>query len=148
MHNIVTGQAIIKHETTDESSVGISNPKIRAEINYRLGNELNDVILTPVIGIQKIRKVLHRYSLDIPALYELEPEGDEVVLEMNQFGEVHDFYALPQLDDYSGELYYLYVLYYLTDNGDYDFYAELTDEAGIERIFQEDDEELSYDKDV
>lgn len=139
MHNIEIGQAIIKHEPTGEASVGISNPKVRAEINYRLNNELNDNILTPVAGVQKIRKVLHQFGFDIPALYDLEPDGDEVVLEMDQYGKVQDSYDMPQINHNSDSLYYLYLLYCLNDNGSYDFYAELTNHEGIEHIFEEDD---------
>jgi hypothetical protein len=151
MNSIETGQAIVKHETPTDSTSSISNPKIRAEINYRLGNELNEIILSPIMGVQKIRKVLNRFSLDIPALYDLEPEGDEVVIEMDQFGKVKDAYDMPQLNHTENEtLYYLYLLYYLTDHGHYDFYVELTDEEGIEEIMKADDEleEESSEDDV
>jgi hypothetical protein len=139
MHNIETGQAVIKHETPKDNSISIDNPEVRAKINFRMGNELNDIILSPVIGVQKVRKVLNMHGLDIPALYELDPEGDEVVLEMNQFGKVYDQYDMPQFED-DEEIFYLYLLYYLNDDGSYDFYAELTDEAGIERIMREDED--------
>lgn len=144
MFNIENGQAVIKHEPTGESSVGIDNPNTRAELNFRLGNELNDVILTPAAGIQKIRKVLNRYGLDIPALYDLDAEGDEAVLLMNQFGDVLDIFSNDDGEDAS---YYLYILYHLTDTGIYDFYAELTDEEGIERLYKENDE-IDNDEDV
>ena len=39
------------------------------------------------------------------------------------------------------EVDFLYVIYYLTDDGRYDFYAELTDEASINEIMSEEDEE-------
>jgi hypothetical protein len=135
MDNITTGQAIVKHETPTDSTVSISNVKVRSEINLALGKELNEIILSPVTGIQKIRKVLHSYHLDIPALYELEPEGDEVVIEMNQFGVIFD-YNKPENED--NESYYLYILYHLTDDGYYEFYAQVTDEEGIEDIMSED----------
>lgn len=152
-NNIQTGQAIVKHETPHDSSVSISNIKVRMEINYRLGNELNDVILTPVVGVQKVRKVLNRYGLDIPALYELDHEGDEIVLEMDQFGKVRDFYDMPQFDsEEDDETYYLYLIYYLTDEGTYDFYAEVTDDEGIEEIMalqaEDEQEELKTEKNV
>jgi hypothetical protein len=133
--SIEVGQAVIKHEPPTDSSISITNPKIRSEINYRFGNELKDLILSPVDGIQKVRKVLHRFGLDIPALYDLDHDGDEVVLEMNQFGILtydHD-------NDEDDETYYLYLLYCLTDNGTYDFHAEITDEDGIEEIMKEED---------
>lgn len=148
MHNIETGQAIVKHETPKDSDISINNPLVRTEINYRLGNELNEIILSPVIGVQKVRKVLVRYGLDIPALYDLEPEGDEVVLEMDQFGKVVDSLNLPQFDTHDeDQMYYLYMLYYLNDEGSYDFYVELATAERIEEIFIQ-DEELDEEDDV
>jgi hypothetical protein len=35
----------------------------------------------------------------------------------------------------------LYVIYYLTDDNVYDFYAELTDEQGIDDIMSDDEDE-------
>jgi len=93
LYNIDQGQAEVKHEPTNEGSSSISNPKIRAEINFRLLNELSFLgnHLTPQSGIQAIRKVLHRFSLDIPALYDIDPEGDEIAIELDQFGTVFNY---------------------------------------------------------
>ena len=142
MNNIIKGQAIVKHETPHDSTISISNPKIRAEINYRLGNEFNEIILSPVIGVQKVRKVLIRYGLDIPALYELDYEGDEIVLEMDQFGKIKDQYDsnIHSELDQDEDGFYLYLLYFLNDDGSYEFYAELTNKEGIDRIMEEDEE--------
>ena len=75
-HNIESGQAFEKHETPTDGSISISNPRVRAEINYRLDGELDDIFLSPESGIQRVRKVLHRFSLDMPALYDADAEGD------------------------------------------------------------------------
>ena len=87
LNNIENGQAIQAHEPTGEASLALTNPKVRMEINYRLVNELYEPFLSPEAGIQRIRKVLHRYSLDLPALYDADPEGDEIVIEVDQFGD-------------------------------------------------------------
>jgi hypothetical protein len=102
-------------------SVSISDPQVRDTINQHLNHELTDLILSPQSGIQKIRRVLQLSGLDMPALYEVETEGDELVFEVGQ--------------------YFLYLIYYLADDGRYDFYAELTDEAGLTEILSEEDEE-------
>ena len=104
--NIENGQAIQAHEPTGEGSIAITNPKIRMEINYRLVNELYTPFLSPEGGIQAIRKVLHRFGFDMPALYDADPEGDEIVFELDQFG----------LGQYETNIY---ILYYLTDEGHY-----------------------------
>jgi hypothetical protein len=92
-------------------------------INAQLSKELNDVILSPQIGFLKIRKVLRMFNLDIPTSYAVEQEGDEVVLDL--LGDTDSL---------------LYVLYYQTDDGNYDFYACVDDEEGIEDIISKDEQ--------
>ena len=126
--SIESGQAVDAHEPTGEASSAITNPKIRMEVNYRLANELYGPFLSPEGGIQAIRKVLHRYGFDMPALYEADPEGDEIVFEIEQFGQEN----LPSN---------LYILYYLTDEGHYEFFAEIGDEARMDELMSEGGEE-------
>ena len=96
------------------------NSAVAGAVNKGLEMELDDIILSPEIGFYKMRKVLHRYGFDLPVLYDTEEEGDESIFDL------HD-----------GSL--LYVLYYLTDDGNYDFYAKLTDEAGVEEMLSKDE---------
>ena len=104
-HNIEAGQAFEKHETPTDVSISISNPRVRAEINYRLDGELDDIFLSPESGIQRVRKVLHRFSLDMPALYDADAEGDEIVIRLDQFGRVIDFTNL--IPNKVEEIFYL-----------------------------------------
>jgi len=138
-HNIEISQAFEKHETPTDGSISISNPRIRAEINYRLDGELDDIFLSPESGIQRVRKVLHRFSLDMPALYDADAEGDEIVIRLDQFGRVIDFTNL--IPNKVEEIFYLYLIYYLTDDGRYEFYAELTDEEGLNEIMSDEEED-------
>ena len=108
LSGVEDGQAEKAHEPTGEASSQITNPKIRMEINYRLTNELYGAFLSPEGGIQSIRKVLHRYGFDMPALYDADPEGDEIAFEIEQFGQ----------DNLATNIY---ILYYLTDEGHYEF---------------------------
>ena len=119
-------QFLAEQETARQSiqvpdTVSLSDAKVRDTINQHLNHELTDLILSPESGIQKIRKVLHLAGLEMPALYDADKDGDELVLEVGQ--------------------YFLYVIYYLADDGRYDFYAELVDEAGLTEIMSEEDEE-------
>jgi hypothetical protein len=123
--SIESGQAEKAHEPTGEGRIEIENPKIRMEMNYRLVNELYDFFLSPEGGIQAIRKVLHRFGFDLPALYDADPEGDEFAIEINQYGQ----------DDLTTNLY---VLYYLTDEGGYEFYAEVGNDARMEELLSDD----------
>jgi hypothetical protein len=122
--SIESGQAIEAHEPTGEGSSAIDNPKIRMEINYRLTNELYSPFLSPEGGIQAIRKVLHRFGFDLPALYDADPEGDELVIELNQFGQ----------EDLASNIY---ILYYLSDEGHYEFFAEVGDDERMDELMDE-----------
>ena len=121
-------QAEEAHEPTGEASSQITNPRIRMEINYRFTNELYQPFLSPEGGIQAIRKVLHRYGFDMPALYDADPEGDEIVFEVDQFGQ----------ENLSTNIY---ILYYLTDEGHYEFFAEVGDDARMDELMAEGEED-------
>ena len=120
--NTEMGQMI---KATD--SVNITDPQVRDKINQRLNHELTDLILSPESGVQKIRKVLMSFGLDMPALYDAEPEGDELVLDIESMS--------------GDEQFYLYLIYYLADDGRYDFYAELTDDEGLTEIMSDEEED-------
>ena len=121
---IDASQAQDAHEPTGEGKTSVDNPKIRMEVNYRLVNELYSPFLSPEGGIQAIRKVLHRYGFDMPALYDADPEGDEIVFEIDQYGQ--------------GSLTTnIYILYYLSDEGSYDFYAEIGDESRMNELLSD-----------
>jgi hypothetical protein len=100
----------------------VSTPNQRASINNLFAEDFEKPVLSPESGIQKIRKTLSDFDFQFPALYEADSDGDEIVFQLN-------------------DVDFLYVIYYLTDDGRYDFYAELTDEAGINEIMSEEDEE-------
>ena len=131
--SIESGQAIEAHEPTGEGSSAIDNPKIRMEINYRLTNELYSSFLSPEGGIQAIRKVLHRFSFDMPALYDANPEGDEIVFDIEQFGQ-------------ENLTTNIYILYYLTDEGHYEFFAEVGDDARMDELLSDGEEEDEEEK--
>jgi len=91
---------------------------VQNEINNRLDRDLNDVLLSPESGLQRIRKVLSAYGYDMPALYDADPEGDEVILD---------------LEDDLG----VYIIYYLTDDDNYEFYAEVGKESRMEELLSD-----------
>jgi hypothetical protein len=106
---------------------------MRDEINHALYAHLHDVILSPESGVQKIRRVLAHFGMSVPALYDLDPDGDEIVIDVDNTSE--------EVTDNR-----LYVIYYLTDDKVYDFYAELTDEQGIDDIMSDDEDEDEDDE--
>jgi len=91
-------------------------------INEQLSKELSSTILSPQIGFYKIRKVLRSFGYDMSTSYEIETDGDEVILNI------------------VGTNSLLYVLYYISDSGSYDFYALIDDEEGIEELISADED--------
>lgn len=84
----------------------------RQKLNLLLLVELDKPVLTIEAGISKIRKILYLEGIAFESLSGLDSEGDEIATQINDTD-------------------YLYVLYFPTDDGYYDFYAEVTDEQGI-----------------
>ena len=100
-------------------------------INDILYTELEKNFLSPEAGFSEIKKILLEDGIDLPLFFDIDPDGDEVVLDMTPYGA-----------PYGGQM--LYVLYSLSDEGYYEFYAEITDDAGIEKLLSsggEDQEE-------
>ena len=106
-----------------EAMSSIIDEKMMDQINFLLDSELDNSFLSPESGVQAIRKVLGRFDLELPALYGASTEGDELVLELEN---VH-----------------IYILYYLTDDNRYEFYAEVGDEETMNDLMsdEETDEE-------
>lgn len=97
-------------------------------VNQKLDAALSQNFLSPESAIQVIRKVLHFHGLDMPALYGADPEGDEIVFEIGKFGQ-------PDLTTN------IYILYYLTDDGHYEFFAEIGNEARMDELMSDSEEE-------
>jgi hypothetical protein len=82
-YSIEPNQAKDAHEPTGEASSSVQNPIVVSEINAQLYKELNvDGFKVAQDGIQKVRKVLNSYGLDIPALYELDVEFTSLTIQI------------------------------------------------------------------
>lgn len=127
--DIEVGEAADSENAVERSAV---DSEVFESVNLRLFRELNDFVLSPEQGVQKIRKVLHNFNLDMPALYDSDPLGDESVIELKRMDE--------NSDDVDA---YLYYIYYLNDNGLYEFHAEIAKEEDLDNLLSdEEDEEL------
>lgn len=147
LNNIEAGQAIEAHEPSGEASSSVVNPATLIQVNQFLDIQFREKVLTAEDGISRIRKSLHRFGFDLPALYEADPEGDEVVFDLQQFGvptgptPTDTNVQPPNIDTY------LYVIYYLTDDGYYDFLARVTDEEGLNELLSSDEEDEEDEED-
>ena len=95
-----------------------------SQINFRLADELDENFISPESGILKIRKVLEKFDLELPALYEASSEGEEIVIDLDSTN--------------------IYILYSPTDDGRYEFYAETGDDERMEELMS--DEELDEEE--
>jgi hypothetical protein len=139
-YNIEAGQAFDAHEPNASQSSSIMNPEVISKINVQLMTEFNERTLSPQSGIQKIRKVLHSYALDFPVSYEVDSEGDEFIIEVTQFGKAYG--PTPTSTEMTHDeenVVFLYVLYYLTDDGYYEFYAEISPDVDRMEELQDSD---------
>lgn len=129
MSHIISGQAHDAHEPSNRASSSIDNPIVIGEINSLLSRELSDGLVVDVLaGIQKIQKCLFRFGLTMPVMYDFDRDGDEITFDLRQY-------------DNEDHIIFLYLLYYITDEGYYDFYAQVGDEDTINTLTSEDEEE-------
>ena len=98
------------------------------QVNFCLDTDLDKPFLSPESGIQAIRKVLARFEIDLPALYGANSEGDEIVMQLSNDVAMTN----------------IYILYYLTDDNHYEFYAEIGDEETMNDLMS--DEETEEEK--
>jgi hypothetical protein len=114
-------KSFLTEEIVEESTVSTAvDSAAVSRVNDVLFADLDAPFLTPQAGFEQIRKILMMYGVDMPAVFDIDPEGDEVVLDINTYS--------------TTPLGLLYILYSLSDEGYYEFYAEITDDAGIEKL--------------
>lgn len=145
------GQAVSAHsaENMTSSASSIYNPKLLNICNRQLAADLsknnrslpNNSILSPEIGFERIGKILSTYAINLPAILDLGQESAEEVFEVEQFGVPYG--PLPS-GEYgtNREPLYLYVYYFLNDDGFYEFFAQIVDEEELNDFLEtEGDEE-------
>jgi hypothetical protein len=112
----MVSQVIVSDEPMD-NSVGDSVDGI----NERLEEIQNTPFESISDGLSEITKVLFDYGINLNQIDEIEEEGDEFFVDLD-------------------ETNYLYVVYAQNDDGLYDFYAEVVDEDQLEEILEDEDE--------
>ena len=95
-------------------------------INRALEDSLSDNVLTPQSGFQRVRKTLFRYRIDMPTVFDMNPDDDEMVLH------VHDLEMKSTTN--------LYVIYSRNDDGYFEFYAEVGDSERMQKLLSDEEE--------
>ena len=96
------------------------HPVDLSQVNFRLADDLDKNFLSPESGITAIRKVLEKFELELPALYGVNPEGEELIVDLDATR--------------------LYILYSPTDDNEYEFYAEIGDDDRMEELMSDEGE--------
>ncbi len=109
MAEIENGQEEMESEESEDLS----------QVNFRLADELDDTFISPESGILAIRRVLEKFDLELSTLYGVSLEGEEVVTDIGKTK--------------------LYILYNPTDDGRYEFYAEIGDEERMEELLSDEE---------
>ena len=84
-------------------------------------------VASPEMALSEVRETLGRFGVTIPAMYDLDTEGQEFIINLS-------------------DVYFLYFAYSLDDDGTYAFHAEVTDQDGIDEILSIEDDEDEEDE--
>lgn len=107
--------------------------KINADL-HRLSSIEYD---TPYVALERVRKVLANFSLSIPGVSSLHPEGDEDYFPLTQFGEVSGISDLGDKVE-SDPYHFLYFGWIPSEiTGCYEIHAEVLTEEQIEELNSE-----------
>lgn len=105
-----------------ENVIGVSpSMDIMDSINDRFESEFSKTIESPETGLETIINVLGEYSVNMIAPDDLDEEDDEFVIEL-------------------ADNLHLYVIYVQNEDGLYDFYAQVTDDEGLEELLEDEEE--------
>ena len=75
-----------------ESEIGMVSSPIPSQsvselnmetLNDRLSYDTEESFVSAEAGVYKISQVLHVYGLSLPLMYEVDPEGDEIVIDLS-----------------------------------------------------------------
>lgn len=92
------------------------------DINDELDFSLNESCTNPYVEWDNCSKVLSKFGVDLPRVVFEDMEGDEVVVVLNN-------------EDTD---YYFYYCFALNEEGYYDSFATVTDDAGLDELLAED----------
>lgn len=119
----------LSYSFNEDETAGVMpavDSSIVMRVNRALEDSLSDNVLTPQSGFQRIRKVLFRYRLDMPAIYELDNESGELVLD------VFDLEMKVKTN--------LYTIYSLNEDGYFEFYSEIGDSDRMDELLSDEEE--------
>jgi len=117
----------------------LKDPRVIDDINNHLERKLDDKFLTPYIGLERMRKVLHPYGIVIPAVTWLNGDEGDKVFTVNQYSGFGDI--TPHAN------YVVYMSWsYTPEKGSYDIYAALVTLDQLDFLLSTDNDETPFDE--
>lgn len=124
----------INPNSSENSSETSKEFSVRDKINYQLLTGLSENPLSlPDAIIQKVRQILLRNGFEMSSIKNLDTLGEELIIELDQ--------NESRIHGPIEHNLYLYLIYYLTDDKNYDIFAEVIDEGEVQEILNNVDEE-------
>lgn len=72
--------------TVDHGRIDIDDRNVQVRINAALGDSLVATVVTPYVGLERVRKALAPFHIHIPGVNFLEGESGHHLFAVNQFG--------------------------------------------------------------
>lgn len=116
----------------------LKDPRVIDDINNHLERKLDDKFLTPYIGLERMRKVLHPYGIVIPAVTWLNGDEGDKIFPVNQFTGFGGMSTHPD--------YVVYMSWsYTPEKSCYDIYAALVTLDQLDFLLATDNDGTPFD---
>lgn len=90
-------------------------------INDDINNSLDETVITPQSAMQRVRSILEKNNIDLPLVFDMDEDGDEYAFKVGD--------------------HYLYFIYGKLENGFYEAYSEIADEARLMELLEDNGED-------
>jgi hypothetical protein len=127
--------------TPDGGSMNIENESVRDNLNALLNGVTRSPSVTPYMGLERIRKVLSMYHINLPAYSFHEGNAGSSVFACNQFGDRFGMTDDAEVVTKNLSKFSIYFEYTMADSGLYDIYCEVVDQEELEDIVTDREEE-------
>jgi hypothetical protein len=126
-----------------KETIDLSQEETCDEINDNLYAALEPHFLNPYVAWIRASKLLALYGVSLPrVIFDDIMDGEEVVA-ISQFGEKHGVDTDGTSTNSNDEKeYYFYFSYGIAEDGHYECYAVVTDDAGLDEIVSDETEDL------
>jgi nitric oxide synthase oxygenase domain/subunit len=121
-------------------SPDLSDFNLVSNINASLAQATCDSHITPYVGLERVRKALAYYSIQLPRYTFLDGEAGDTAFDVIRFGYVSGVNLDGTQAKTEDTNMYVYFAYALNDSGMFDIYCELVSSEELEELLTNDEE--------